>query len=156
MDELDSHTPDKYEYNYLDDEGLCLVDDSKSVQFWVKAAHDAHISLTNNKASDKTIEICLGGWGDTSSVIRSEHQQLIPIIKQGGGRLDANAYKPFWITWKDDIIVGEGTVIGQNQFMKAHIPQEIDFIGIATGWGATGDWAFGHGKESFVIYMFLN
>ena len=144
-DVLDLSTPDKYDYNYLDEKGLCF---QNSMQFWIMASNDVHITLADVKGSDDTIEIVLGGWGNSKSVIRACHQNCEKTHKSGGV-LSKNSYRPFWISWfNSQIIVGTGTTVGQNQLMSANIAQTVSYVGVATAWGSTGEWAFGHGKNN--------
>ena len=143
---LEVSTPNDYTYQYLDDIGLHLAS-SGQMQFWVKTTNDAHISLTNERDADDTIEIVIGGWGNTKSVIRSFHQQSPAETEVEEAGLDGNDFKPYWITWSNgDISVGTGSVIGQDQFMTATIQQDIKYVGISTGWGASGVWVFGYGR----------
>ena len=147
--ELDVWTHiDDIAYMFLDEEGFCPVDGSKTLQFCVRAKSDIHLALRDNKSNKDTIEIVLGGWGDTNSAIRSE-QDGTPVAEAPGARLDANSYKPFWVTWSDegDIEVGEGSISGLNKFMSASVPQNVHYVGIHTGFGADGDWSFGHGGQ---------
>ena len=126
---------------------MCLIDRSESVQFWVIARHDVHVTLSSDKASTDNIEISIGESGDTISVLRSAHGQRIEDaldVSRVPGRLHDYAWKPFWITWENDYIkVGEGRQIGRNTFLRGHSTQDIYYFGMSTGNGAFGNWAFG-------------
>ena len=57
--------------------------------------------------------------------------------------LSEHIYVDFWVTWESGIIqVGQGVILGQNVFMTWNDPhpETISIIGIATGWGSSGDW----------------
>ena len=96
-------------------------------------------------------EIVLSGWGNTMSTIRPCNQCTNSY--QGddadGGRrptpglLSANEDKTFWATANYGlVVVGEGAEIGQNELMRWQDPEfhEPVYVGVMTGWGATGAW----------------
>merc|ERR1711912_158800 len=145
VEKIDIHTNKKKNWKWLDEAGFCAVNDDETLTFWVKAAHDAFITLSNDKASKEVMEVALGVWLDTSSSIRERQGQSPGKAKKGGGRLDKSLYRPFWIRWKNNnIIVGEGSTPGSNVFMQTTIDQDVFYIGVSTGSGAEGDWAFGY------------
>ena len=75
--------------------------------------------------------------------------QRYPVNSTKGSYLDGDSYKAFWISWANgDIVVGEGTIVGKNEFLRANIQQDVRFVGVTTGWGAAGHWAFGYGDVS--------
>ena len=78
-DTLNLMTPNEYTYKYLDERGLCYADKG-SMTFWVKAEHDAHISLADAKGNEESIELVIGGWSDSKSVLRFSHQVMSIMI----------------------------------------------------------------------------
>lgn len=68
-----------YAENDLYRDGIRL-DGKSSVIFQVKGSHDAHVLLQHdqNNRKDNVIEIVLGGWSNSKSVIRSAQQQEKP------------------------------------------------------------------------------
>ena len=79
-----------------------------------------------------------GGWGNKKSAIRDKKQGELLVEKQHTP-LHPKRQRSFWIRWGQDVIhVGKGT----NEFMKYKAPShtEVNYIGISTGFGATGEW----------------
>ena len=146
VDKLDLHTPNKYEYTYLEDKGMCVAKQG-AFQFWVKASNDVHITLADAKGNDDTIEVVIGGWSDSKSVLRFAHQGS-DQDSESGSWLSDSAYRPFWISWNNNglISVGTGTNIGLNTFLSKTSSQAINYVGVATAFGSDGDWAFGYGE----------
>ena len=68
-------------YNYV--HAVEGAENIKRVKFSVVATNDVHISLSpNGDVAGSDIEIVLGGWAGTASVIRSTHQgqPLVQIV----------------------------------------------------------------------------
>ena len=154
---------------FLDDYGFCVP--KGHLIFAVKAPDNAHITLSNDKLSTKTIEIVIGGYGNINSAIREYFQQSPPVTyyenRWNEGFLQYNQFKEFWITWDrisymlqggdeggeswvrdtatHNISVGTGTVLGVNRFLTATIEQDIYYVGVSTGSWATGEWIFADG-----------
>ena len=151
INELDLQTPDEYTYTYLEDKGLCAAKQGR-LQFWVKASNDVHINLADTKDNDNTIEIVIGGWGNSKSVIRFARRG-VNKKEASGSRLSVDEYRPFWITWTGgEVKVGAGTEIGANVFLKAKSSQEVNHVGVATAFGSGGNWAFGKGMLNCGIF----
>merc|ERR1712178_150175 len=70
VEKIDIHTNKKKNWKWLDEAGFCAVNDDETLTFCVKAAHEAFIPLSNDKASKEVMEVALGVWLDTSSSIR--------------------------------------------------------------------------------------
>ena len=86
-----------------------------------------HITLADAKDNDDTIEIVIGGWSDSKSVLRSAHQSN-DKDSESGSWLSDSAYRPFWITWGNgQIKVGSGTTVGQNMFLSDTNSQPINY-----------------------------
>ena len=109
------------------------------------AAKDVYITLRDDKETDNNIEIVIGGWTNTKSVIRATHQPETAVVELEGPQVDINECKTFWVTWADngDIKVGTGTVVGQNEIMAGNIVQDINYVGFTTAYGGVGHWNFG-------------
>ncbi|XP_046377746.2 uncharacterized protein LOC124149944 [Haliotis rufescens] len=138
-------TANDYRYHSVDDLGVHL-NGRTSFTFWVKATNDALIALLRNKNDyDQDIyEIVIGGWENSKSVIREKKQGPI-LAHVDHVPLSGNKHLPFWISFSDGTIaVGAGTEVGTRQFMswKDPTPTQIGYVGVATGWGATGQWLF--------------
>ena len=59
------------------------------------------------------------------------------------GYLSCDNYRTFWIGWSaDEIYIGRGDVLGEDQFMGWTNPDpfDINYMFVSTGMGATGDW----------------
>lgn len=125
--------------------------------FKIRAPNDAHLALTAQPAeSFPMYEVFIGGWGNTKSVIRQNRQKPDVVEVPTPGILNANEYRGFWIRWYDQTItVGrEGEAAA---FMTFHDPHmfPIQYVGICTGWGASGSWTFEgklRNKNQFVLW----
>lgn len=141
------HTGNDYVYHYLHDIGVDVTK-TTSVTFAVKACNDAHIALSKTKGLDSkdTYEIVIGGWADSESVIRDCKQcQHMDEVRHKSHPLSCSQQHPFWISWSNNYIrVGMGYIVGEQQFMSWNDtdPHSVNYVAIATGWGATGDWTF--------------
>jgi len=134
-------TPDAYGYTYLDNHGIQHGVEFKRMKFCVRASNDVHINLADDKSNQDTIEIVIGGWGNTKSVIRFRRRQVQTVVETFGAQLDAFAYTTFWVSWwGGHIQVGRGSIIGDRVFMSATKMQEVNYVGISTGWGSSGSW----------------
>lgn len=110
--------------------------------FKVRAGHDAHLALTPAPVEAEPIyEIFIGGWDNSKSVIRRNRQKPDVVEVPTPGILNAGEFRGFWIRWYDSVITvgceGEAAAFmsydAQNLF-------PINFVGICTGWGASGTW----------------
>ncbi|OWF48285.1 C3 and PZP-like alpha-2-macroglobulin domain-containing protein 8 [Mizuhopecten yessoensis] len=138
-------TRNDYHYHYLHDSGLDVTGHT-SFTFQVKACHDAHIALSQDKGVDtkNTYEIVIGGWGDQQSVIRDCKQcAQMDVENHMPHPLSCTQYRPFWISWANNIIrVGQGDIVGKSQFMMWNdtSPHDVNYVAVATGFGSSGDW----------------
>ncbi|XP_058818131.1 uncharacterized protein LOC131681390 [Topomyia yanbarensis] len=131
--ELD--TEDKLEYKfYPATNGV--------VNFKVRAPNDAHLALTSGpKESDPMLEVFIGGWKNTKSVIRKNRTKPDVCEVETPDILNAGEFRGFWVKWLDDVItVGmEGAAAAFLSYENTdHFP--INFVGVCTGWGASGSW----------------
>lgn len=56
--------------------------------------------------------------------------------------LSCGEARSFWVSWFDDIEVGEGTEIGQQQIMSENrsAGHDVNSFQVSTGYGASGTW----------------
>ena len=136
-------TPGRYEYHFLDDLNCGMsCGQQEYIIFNVKTANDAHIALRDSKNNDKSIEIVIGGWGNSQSVIRSEAQGRNLAEYKQNGLLHGNQFRSFWVSWAGgNIKVGTGSKVGQNTFMEQQISQTINHVGVS-GWNVPAEWRF--------------
>ena len=65
-------------------------------------------------------------------------------------------YKPFWISWANNIIkVGKGSVVGMETFLtwNDQNPHPVNYVAFATGWGSTGKWKVMRGINLFYCIL---
>ncbi|XP_013393210.1 MAM and LDL-receptor class A domain-containing protein 2-like, partial [Lingula anatina] len=148
------NTPDAYTYQniFLDFRGVT------SVTFKVKACNDVHVSLspTTNSQDRKKYEVVIGGWGNGQSVIRekAQGQNLVTLVRPK--MVDCNILKPFWISWDGGHIrVGQGLTVNQSMFLdyKDPTPYAVRSMGVATGFGAKGEWEIYDPRVGFYYYI---
>jgi hypothetical protein len=132
---IELNTEDKLEYSFM-------PNNSGHQQFRVRAPNDAHIALTSSASeSDPMYEVFIGGWGNQKSVIRKNRSKPDVVEVNTPNVLSDGEFRGFWIRWSNgQINVGrEGE---SDAFMSwtdsEYVP--INFIGVCTGWGASGSW----------------
>lgn len=138
------NTPDALEYHFYPfNNGV--------VNFKIRAANDAHIALTGGpNETQPIIEIFIGGWGNTKSVIRNNKTKPEVAECATPHILNAGEFRGFWIRVTQGVVtVGrEGEAAA---FLSWQDPQPflVNYFGVCTGWGAAGSWII----EG--IYIFL-
>ncbi len=143
------------------------VSTRSNVTFQVKAKNDAHILLSeehpNNMTSDY-VEIVLGGWDNSKSIIRVGNmieEQIYGGMVQTSHLLSADNFRAFWISWAHSVIqVGKGLSVGENMFMAKNynsVQQQIEcqkhpmgkdytspisiiYMSVWNGFGSSGSW----------------
>ncbi|XP_053617747.1 uncharacterized protein LOC128679486 isoform X2 [Plodia interpunctella] len=113
-----------------------------SVTFKVRAANDAHIALTvGPQESDPMYEVFIGGWGNTKSVIRRNRTKPEKVEIETPDILNGGEFRGFWVRWDGGIISAgrENEVIPFISWTDPE-PFPIGFVGVCTGWGASGSW----------------
>lgn len=110
--------------------------------FKIRSPNDAHIALsTVSSETDPIVEVFIGGWGNTKSVIRRNRTKPDRVEVPTPGILDAGEFRGFWVRWYNGTItVGrEGDAAA---FMTWDDPEPfpIQYVGVCTGWGAAGTW----------------
>ncbi|VVC95542.1 unnamed protein product [Leptidea sinapis] len=139
---LDVATPNNLEYQFF-------PVSSGSVQFKVRAPHDAHIALTMGPQElDPMYEIFIGGWGNTKSVIRRNRTKPDKVEINTPEILNGGEFRGFWVRW-DSGVVSAGREGESIPFISWADPDPfpISFVGVCTGWGASGTWKIEDGAE---------
>lgn len=128
-------TPDKLEYVFHPVR-------SGIFNFKVRSPKDAHLALTTGPAeSDPMIEVFIGGWENSKSVIRKNKTQPEKAETPTNGILSAGEFRGFWIRWTDGIItVGREGEVAAFLIWEDPQPFPVNFVGVCTGWGASGSW----------------
>lgn len=115
---------------------------SGSVQFKVRAANDAHVALTMGpQETEPMYEVMIGGWGNAKSVIRRNKTKPDKVEIETPNILNGGEFRGFWIRWDSGIISAgrEGEAIPFISWSDPE-PFPIHYVGVCTGWGATGTW----------------
>lgn len=139
---MDVNTPDKLEYQFF-------PVSSGSIQFKVRTPNDAHIALTMGpQESDPMVEVFIGGWGNTKSVIRRNRTKPEKVEIETPQILNGGEFRGFWVRWDGGIISAgrEGEAIPFIAWSDPE-PFPIGFVGVCTGWGASGTWKIEDGAE---------
>ncbi|XP_055542604.1 C3 and PZP-like alpha-2-macroglobulin domain-containing protein 8 [Wyeomyia smithii] len=119
------------------------------VNFKTRASNDAHLASTSGPAeSNPMLEVFIGGWKNTKSAIRKNRAK--PDVSEAyiPGILSVGQYRGFWIKWIDDVItVGmEGARVAFLSYKNSD-PFPINFVGVCTGYGASGSWIIQQNKS---------
>lgn len=94
---LELETEDKLEYRFV-------PTGNGVVNFKVRAPNDAHIALTTNpEESDPMLEVFIGGWKNTKSVIRKNRTKPDVAEVETPDILNAGEFRGFWIRWQDNV-----------------------------------------------------
>lgn len=113
------------------------------VNFKVRASNDAHLALTSGpEESDPMLEVFIGGWKNSKSVIRKNRTKPDVSEVDTPDILNGGEFRGFWVKWQDDVItVGmEGAAAAFLSYENTAEPFPINYVGVCTGWGATGSW----------------
>lgn len=135
MPPIELETQDKLEYTWF-------PAGPRGVVFRVKAANDAHIALTTSEGeSDPMLEVFIGGWKNTKSVIRKNRTKPDVVEQDTPDILTDGEFRGFWIRW-DGNTINVGKEGEAAPFMSYENPEQfpINFVGLCTGWGASGSW----------------
>ena len=122
-------TEDKLEYTWF-------PAGQSGVVFRIRAPNDAHITLTSTEGeSDPMLEVFLGGWSNSKSVIRKNRTKPDVVEEPTPGILNAGEFRGFWIRWTDNVIT-----VGREGEAAAFLSYDnsdafpVNFIGVCTGW----------------------
>ncbi|XP_026759335.2 C3 and PZP-like alpha-2-macroglobulin domain-containing protein 8 isoform X2 [Galleria mellonella] len=132
---LDVATEDNLQYQFF-------PVSSGSVTFKVRTPNDAHLALTlGPQESDPMYEVFIGGWGNTKSVIRRNRTKPDKVEVDTPGILNGGEFRGFWVRWDGGVVSAgrEGEVIPFISWTDPE-PFPVGFVGVCTGWGATGTW----------------
>jgi hypothetical protein len=135
MPPIELVTEDKLEYNFF-------PAGRDGVVFRVRCSNDAHLALTSNpEESDPMLEVFIGGWKNTKSVIRKNRTKPDVAEADTPDIVSGEEFRGFWIRWTDNVItVGkEGEAAAFVSYENTE-PFPINFVGVCTGWGASGNW----------------
>uniref|UniRef100_A0A182MW60 Farnesoic acid O-methyl transferase domain-containing protein n=1 Tax=Anopheles culicifacies TaxID=139723 RepID=A0A182MW60_9DIPT len=135
LDPIELETEDKLEYRFV-------PAGNGVVNFKVRAPNDAHIALTTGpQESDPMLEVFIGGWKNTKSVIRKNRTKPDVAEVETPDILNAGEFRGFWIRWQDNVITvgNEGSAAAFLSFENPE-PFPINCVGFCTGWGASGSW----------------
>lgn len=76
------------------------------MSFKVRSPKDAHIALTTGPApSDPMVEVFIGGWENSKSVIRRNRTKPDVAETPTPGILNPGEFRSFWIRWTDGVSV---------------------------------------------------
>ncbi|XP_018369126.1 PREDICTED: uncharacterized protein LOC108765092 isoform X1 [Trachymyrmex cornetzi] len=130
------NTPNKLQYKFhAVRSGSVLID--------VKAMSNGHIALTDRKGeSSPMYEIMLGGWENKASAIRYDRKQPDKVRVDTPSLLTDREHKRFSITWLEGLITVRSGGPSGPVLMEWRDPNPIgvSYVGVRTGWGATGNW----------------
>ncbi|XP_014366081.2 uncharacterized protein LOC106716925 isoform X2 [Papilio machaon] len=132
---MDVSTPDNLQYQFF-------PVSSGVVQFKVRTPNDAHVALTMAPQDSEPIyEIMIGGWGNTKSVIRKNKTRPDKVEIETPGIVNGGEFRGFWVRW-DGGVVSAGREGESIPFISWADPEPfpVAFVGVCTGWGATGTW----------------
>ncbi|KAF2904886.1 hypothetical protein ILUMI_01288 [Ignelater luminosus] len=140
MGDIELNTRDALEYTFY-------PNNTGYMRFKVRAANDAHVALASAAAEcDPMYEIFIGGWGNSKSVIRKNRTKPDKAEVPTPNILNAGEFRSFWIRW-DNNTISAGCENNPQPFMSwsdtEHVP--IRYVGVCTGWGATGSWLISQG-----------
>ncbi|ALC40662.1 CG10527 [Drosophila busckii] len=132
---IEINTPDKLEYQFFPASGGVFT-------FKVRSPKDAHIALAPGpQEGTPMFEIFIGGWENSKSVIRKDRQKPDVVEIPTAGILDAGEFRGFWVRWYDNVItVGHAGDAAAFLSYDAVDLFPVNYVGICTGWGATGTW----------------
>ncbi|KAH8299578.1 hypothetical protein KR044_003121, partial [Drosophila immigrans] len=143
------NTPDKLEYQFQPASGGVFT-------FKVRAAKDAHLALTSQPSAGAPLyEIFIGGWDNSKSVIRRDGRQPDVVEVPTPGILNAGEFRGFWVRWYDNVIT-----VGHEGDAAAFLSYDagalfpVNFVGICTGWGASGTWLIDEAAPSAPVMGF--
>lgn len=93
-------------------------------------------------------QIFIGGWSNAKSVIRKNRTKPDVVEIETPGILSGSEFRGFWVRWDSGIISAgrEGEAIPFISWTDPE-PFPVAFVGVCTGWGATGTWKI-EGKSS--------
>lgn len=87
------------------------------------------------------LQIFIGGWGNTKSVIRRNRSKPEKVESNTPEILNGGEFRGFWVRWDQGIISAgrDGESLPFVSWVDDQ-PFPIAFVGVCTGWGASGTW----------------
>ncbi|CAD7078763.1 unnamed protein product [Hermetia illucens] len=139
---IELQTPDELVYKFYPVAGGVF-------NFKIRAPNDAHLALTSGPSeSDPMLEVFLGGWGNTKSVIRRNRTKPDVVEVETPNILNAGEFRGFWVRWFNGIItVGREGEAAAFMSYEEQTAFPINYVGVCTGWGASGSWMIEGGPE---------
>lgn len=113
----------------------------------MRANNDAHVALTTSAAEcEPMYEIFIGGWGNQKSVIRKNRNKPDVAEVPTPGILNGGEFRTFWVRW-DNRTISCGCENNAQPFISWTDDESIPirYVGVCTGWGATGSWIINQG-----------
>lgn len=112
------------------------------VRLSVKAAHDARIALRTHLGEDSDVyEIVIGGWGNTMSAIKRNYSEPDVVEAETPNILSSDSQCDLCIKWWcDGLLEIYCQDFDTRMTYKDNEPFVLNFIGLSTAWGATGEW----------------
>ncbi|XP_033724547.1 C3 and PZP-like alpha-2-macroglobulin domain-containing protein 8 [Pecten maximus] len=123
--------------------------------FQVKACHNVHVGLFRPGEQSYTYKVVLGSFLNTKSKLRirkSYHE----IVHEENNTVDCNVYKKFWISWRNNVIsAGHGNSSNNAMLFSStdEQPNQIRYVGISTGYGASGQWKIPNERPPLQCYQ---
>ncbi|KAJ0182697.1 hypothetical protein K1T71_002066 [Dendrolimus kikuchii] len=115
---------------------------SDAIRFEVETPNDAHLALTMGpQESNPMYEVFIGGWNNTKSVIRRNKIKPDKVTVDTPDIVSSHEFRGFWIRWDGGVVSAgrEGEAIPFIAWTDPD-PFAIAYVGVCTGWGATGTW----------------
>lgn len=110
--------------------------------FKLQACNDGHVGLFESyKFRPYTYEIVIGGYSNMKSEIRIN--RFSNTLVNTPDILKCDELQQFWVSWLNGrIALGYGEVPGIAEILGVDDPnpKSISYLGLSTGWGATGVW----------------
>ncbi|KAH3871563.1 uncharacterized protein LOC127868525 [Dreissena polymorpha] len=139
-------TPDIYQYNYVPE---ISMSNKTFLTLMIKAKCDAHIALsaTYGELHKRTIEILIGGDGNTRSMIKDGIEGSVRAEALTANVLSGTELRYFWISWGNNLIeVGRGAHYGEGRFVSWKLPENKRFaitsLAVATDNTSHGQFEF--------------
>ena len=97
--------------------------------FQAKGLDSAHVAFLthateqSNVRDDNCLEIVIGGWGNTQSLIRVGNQGRVLASQTTRNFMSATEMQSFWACMRNGVLsVGRGRTVGAMEFMSARVP----------------------------------
>ncbi len=135
-----------------------LLDVSKRnhIRLAIKADKSAFILLSAKPAKSinqnnyfKFIELLIGGWLNTKSIIRVGNMESSNGATNTPNILKPHSFIHIWVSWDNNFIrVGRGFIIHENVFMARRYPGSINvkYLALFKGYGSGGKFELYPGK----------